>query len=86
VVGPDRVARLYAGLAAKAAQAGPGAVRFSLADVNGETALLVDTLGRLETVIVFTVEEDRITALRAVRNPDKLAWMERTLRPGNVAG
>jgi len=86
VVGPDRVARLYAGLAAKAAQAPPGAVRFSLADVNGETALLVDALGRLETVIVFTVEEDRITALRAVRNPDKLAWMERTLRPGNVAG
>ena len=83
VVGPDRVARLYAGLAAKAA---PGVVRFSLADVNGETALLVHARERLETVIVFTVEADRITALRAVRNPDKLAWMERTLRPGNVAG
>jgi uncharacterized LabA/DUF88 family protein len=31
--------------------------------------------GRLETVFIFSTDADRITAIRAVRNPEKLAWL-----------
>ena len=44
-------------------------------DLNGETALVVIYVGRLETVLIFSTDADRITAIRAVRNPEKLAWL-----------
>lgn len=34
---------------------------------------------RLETVLVFSVEGERISAVHSVRNPEKLAWMARRL-------
>ena len=48
---------------------------YRMARLNGETALVVIYAGRLETVFIFSTDADRITAIRAVRNPEKLAWL-----------
>lgn len=45
------------------------------ADINGERALLIYLREKLETVFVFSTDAERITAIRAVRNPEKLAWL-----------
>ena len=79
VHGAESVARVMHALvhkAAVAADAAPGAWTADLASINGETALLAYRRGSLDTVFVFATEDDRITAIRAVRNPDKLAWLE----------
>jgi RNA polymerase sigma factor (sigma-70 family) len=50
--------------------------RFTLvpAEVNGETALLVrDRAGRLAAVDTLEIRDGRVTAIRRVLNPDKLA-------------
>ncbi|MGW3356852.1 RNA polymerase sigma factor SigJ [Streptomyces bungoensis] len=40
--------------------------------VNGLPGLVVESGGRIETVFAFEVDDDRITRIWAVRNPDKL--------------
>jgi RNA polymerase sigma-70 factor (ECF subfamily) len=50
-------------------------------DVNSEPALVLRIANRLESVFVFSVEEARISAIRVVRNPDKLARIDRQLTP-----
>jgi len=49
--------------------------RIEIADINGETAVAVFAGSRLETVFIFSFHKDRITAIHAVRNPEKLAWI-----------
>jgi len=78
VHGAGSVARVMHGLvnkAAVAADAAPGAWAGELASINGETALLAYRRGSLDTVFVFSTEDDQITAIHAIRNPDKLAWL-----------
>jgi len=69
--GADRVARFFAGLAAKLAANGDD-VRFAPASVNGKTGALVYLNGELDLVISCAIDGERIAALYAVRNPDKL--------------
>ena len=54
-------------------------VTLDLVEVNGEPAIVMRASGRLEAVYVPTVEDDAITALRIVRNPDKLIYIQRQL-------
>jgi RNA polymerase sigma-70 factor (ECF subfamily) len=77
VIGASSVARLIAGLWQKAPTIDPtpGAWRLDYADINGETAAVVYLREKLETVFVFSTDADRITTIRVVRNPDKLAWL-----------
>ena len=35
--------------------------------------------GRLESIFVFSIDDDAISAIRVVRNPDKLAHIDRQL-------
>jgi RNA polymerase sigma-70 factor, ECF subfamily len=72
VTGIRAVSRLMAGIWRYSADP---AWRTEVADINGETALVVIYAGRLETVFIFSTDADRITAIRAVRNPEKLAWL-----------
>ena len=72
VTGVRAVSRLMAGIWRYSADP---AWRTEVADINGETALVVILAGRLETVFIFSTDADRITAIRAVRNPEKLAWL-----------
>jgi RNA polymerase sigma-70 factor (ECF subfamily) len=48
----------------------PSLVR--MASVNGSPGLVVRDGGGVLTVLAFTVDRGRITALDAIRNPDKL--------------
>lgn len=72
VTGIRAVSRLMAGIWRYSADP---AWRTEVADINGEAALVVIYAGRLETVFIFSTDADRITAIRAVRNPEKLAWL-----------
>ena len=62
--------------AAIAADPIPGAWAADFASINGEIAVLASHRGSLDTVFVFSTGEDRITAIHAIRNPDKLAWLK----------
>jgi RNA polymerase sigma-70 factor, ECF subfamily len=54
-------------------------VSLDIADVNGEPAMLQRIAGRLDSVYTFTIDDERIAAIRVVRNPDKLQFLERQL-------
>jgi RNA polymerase sigma-70 factor, ECF subfamily len=81
VHGRDAVARLLAGLRRSATAGGvdPATVSLRVADVNGEPAMLIRIAGRLDSVYTFTIDDDAISAIRVVRNPDKLRYLERQL-------
>ena len=55
--------------------------RPTVAYVNAELAIVVWTQEHIDSVIVFTVEGEQITALRLIRNPEKLWYIARQLRP-----
>jgi RNA polymerase sigma-70 factor (ECF subfamily) len=83
VVGPERVARFFVGLIAKALRA-PLQLSWEVAFVNGAPALLVKHPdGHLETALVLRITEHadgaRIGAVQAIRNPDKLTALRARL-------
>ena len=84
--GRERIANLYwamwKGLADQ--------VDYRIAQINGEPGLLRYVGGRLESAQAFVIDGERIAAIYAVRNPDKLAgipplhWV-RAARAGEAA-
>lgn len=50
-----------------------------LEDVNSEPALVLRVGARLESIFVLSIEDDAISGIRVVRNPDKLARIDRQL-------
>src|SRR5882724_6028010 len=54
-------------------------VTLDIVEVNGEPAVVLRVAGRLDGVYVMAVEEGAITAIRVVRNPDKLTYLEHQL-------
>ncbi len=86
VAGAARVARFLIGLTAKHARVGGDA---RLAWVNGAPAVLALEGGRVTSVIVPDLVGDddagvRVADLYVVRNPDKLARVDRALREGTL--
>jgi RNA polymerase sigma-70 factor (ECF subfamily) len=70
IYGADRVARFFAGIVKKGAVAG---VRVKFAMVNGEPGALLYNGEQLATVITVQLDDnDRITGIFLVANPDKL--------------
>lgn len=67
--GADRIARLYWATWRRLG----GQLDYQVADLNGEAGLLRWEDGRLESAQAFETDGERITAIYAVRNPDKLA-------------
>ena len=55
-------------------------VSLEIADVNSEPALLVRAGRRLESIFVLSIDDDAITGIRVVRNPDKLAHIDRQMQ------
>jgi RNA polymerase sigma-70 factor (ECF subfamily) len=47
--------------------------------VNSEPALVLRLAGRLESIFVLSIEGENVSAIRVVRNPDKLAHIDRQL-------
>lgn len=70
VIGSEKVARYLAGAFAKFA----AGVQISLAEVNGEPAILGWVAGNLRGLLVFGITDGRIQAMHVVANPDKLAF------------
>ncbi|MEW2079909.1 RNA polymerase sigma-70 factor [Streptomyces sp. NPDC017966] len=72
VVGAGKVARLlYGGLGRLTAE-----VSLRPAEVNGRPALIVRLDGALDTVLTVRIDDGFVTGLYAVRNPEKLSYME----------
>ncbi|MFF6813252.1 RNA polymerase sigma-70 factor [Streptomyces sp. NPDC012403] len=72
VVGAGKVARLlYGGLGRLTAE-----VSLRPAEVNGRPALIVRLDGALDTVLTVRIDDGLVTGLYAVRNPEKLSYME----------
>ena len=67
--GADKVVRWFAGVLEKPEAAG---FELELRLVNGELAIVATTPAGIDGVIFVTVEDDRITALHGIRNPEKL--------------
>ncbi len=82
VHGAAKVARLYAGMFA-----GAGQVSIEILEVNGGPAVVATTGDVLFGILGFEVVDGRIRGLRAVGNPDKLAFLSGQLsRSGWPAG
>jgi RNA polymerase sigma-70 factor (ECF subfamily) len=75
--GADRVGRALLALARKQ----PGRGRATALSVNGDLGLLVEAAGE-RSVMAFTVDGGRITAIDIVRNPDKLTRVPPLDGPG----
>jgi RNA polymerase sigma-70 factor (ECF subfamily) len=48
-------------------------------DVNSEPALIVRVDGRVDSIFVFSTDGEKVSGIRVVRNPDKLARIGRQL-------
>jgi RNA polymerase sigma-70 factor (ECF subfamily) len=70
--GRERVVRLLIGLLRKWS----ADLRVELSEVNGAPAMLLFSGARLWQVTSFEMVDDRIQALQAVLNPDKLAYIQ----------
>jgi RNA polymerase sigma-70 factor (ECF subfamily) len=77
VVGAEAVSRLMTALwhKARASEGSEDTWSGRPAHINGEPALLAYHGAALDTVFVFSTTADRITAIRAIRNPEKLEWL-----------
>jgi len=76
LVGVADVLRFLSGLATGKYA---GTFTFRTAELNGMPAMLVVLDGKVDTACTFDVEGGRISAIRAVRNPDKLAFLTHQL-------
>ena len=80
LLGRDEVLNFLVGLHRTAEAAGMiDRASLRVEEVNVEPALIIRIGSRLESLFVFTVDGDRISAIRVVRNPDKLAHINRQL-------
>jgi len=80
LIGRDQVLNFLVGLHRAAETAGlTRDVSLRIEDVNSEPALILRVRQRLESIFVFSIDEDAISAIRVVRNPDKLARIDRRL-------
>jgi RNA polymerase sigma-70 factor (ECF subfamily) len=81
LIGRDQVLNFLVGLHRTALAAGLTAdARLEIEEVNSEPALVVRVGPRLESIFVFSIDDDgTISGIRVVRNPDKLAHIDRQL-------
>ena len=80
--GADRIARLYLQLGRNFT--GPG-VRYEPATLNGAPALFMRDGDTLLAAIWIESDVDRITAIHALRHPDKLARLLAVTKPAGTA-
>ena len=78
VFGRDQVVNMLVGFRRTAPSTGIvlESVRLDVVDVNGEPAMLIRVEGRLDSVYTMTIDDGAIAAIRVVRNPDKLTYLQ----------
>jgi RNA polymerase sigma factor (sigma-70 family) len=80
--GRTEVLNFLVGVYRTAANSGRAAqITRRMAEVNGEPALLIGVAGELQSVFVFSVDGDAVSHIRVIRNPDKLAFIDRQQQP-----
>jgi len=80
--GRDEVLKFLVGIQRTAQAAGISRqASLSIEDVNAEPALAIRVGARLESLFVLSVDDGAVSAIRVVRNPDKLARIDRQLAP-----
>jgi len=79
LLGRDQAGNFLIGLHRTAHAATSPDISLCIADVNCEPALVVRIRGRLEAIFVLSIARDDVAAIRIVRNPDKLAHIDRHL-------
>jgi RNA polymerase sigma-70 factor (ECF subfamily) len=81
VLGHDAVLNFLLGLERTARTSGLSRhASMRLEDVNAEPALVLRSGDRVDSIFVISIDDDRITGIRIVRNPDKLARIDQKLR------
>jgi RNA polymerase sigma-70 factor (TIGR02957 family) len=81
LVGRDEVLNFLIGVQRTAQTSGlTRDASLAIEDVNSEPALVLRVGQRLESVFVLSIDDETISAIRVVRNPDKLAHIDRQLR------
>jgi RNA polymerase sigma-70 factor (TIGR02957 family) len=86
VLGRTGVLNLLLGIRRTAPSAGIALedVALEILDVNGEPAVVIRVAGEVDSVYACAIADGAITAIRVVRNPDKLAYLRRQLADGQV--
>jgi RNA polymerase sigma-70 factor (ECF subfamily) len=79
LLGHDRVLNFLLGLHRASARMDVRDMSLGIEDVNFEPALVLRIGGRLESIFVFSIDGDTVSGIRVVRNPDKLAHIDRQL-------
>jgi RNA polymerase sigma-70 factor (ECF subfamily) len=81
VFGRDAVVAVLVGIVRTAPAQGItlDRVAFDIVEVNEEPALLLRLDGHVDSVYTMTIVDDAVVAIRIVRNPDKLRFLERQL-------
>jgi RNA polymerase sigma-70 factor (TIGR02957 family) len=81
VFGRDGVVKLLLGIRRTAPATGTPleAVTVDIVEVNREPAIAFWVSGRLDSIYALTMDDGAIGAIRIVRNPDKLRFVERQL-------
>jgi RNA polymerase sigma-70 factor (ECF subfamily) len=81
LIGRDEVVKFLIGIQRSAGKQGLLAeASLTIDEVNAEPALVLRVGQRLESIFVVSVHDDAISAIRVVRNPDKLEHIERRLK------
>jgi RNA polymerase sigma-70 factor (ECF subfamily) len=82
ILGRDHVVNMLVGIRRSAAALGIAMdrVHLDVVDVNGEPALAMRLDGRIDSIYTYSIEDGAITALRIVRNPEKLRYIARQMR------
>jgi len=85
IFGRNQVVHLLVGIRRAAPSAGVALedVTMDVVEVNHEPSLVLRVLGRIDSVYTFTIEGEAIAAIRVVRNPEKLRFLERQLNQGS---
>jgi RNA polymerase sigma-70 factor (ECF subfamily) len=80
LLGRDEVLKFLIGLHRVAESRGLAReASLTIEDINSEPALTLRLGGHLESVFVLSIDDEGISAIRVVRNPDKLAHIDRQL-------
>jgi RNA polymerase sigma-70 factor (ECF subfamily) len=80
LAGRDDVLKLLVGIHRSAHATGVASrVTLHVTDVNSEAAIVLRVGGQLDGVFVLSIEAGIVAGIRVVRNPDKLAYLNRQL-------
>lgn len=71
IFGAEKVVRFFLGILPKL----PPGAEFAVREVNGEPTVVLTVDGQIDQTLGFELENGRVRAFYAVRNPDKLGWI-----------